>query len=325
MKGVGMNMKSNILKLTLLTVLVLVLIPVVAAENSTDTFYIEYDVGDDEVCIEEYQNFDNIQDDAQVKSSSDNEIDLETDGSNINIDKSSEVDKSFDYVDDKNIIADYDSALEPHDIVSVENNCSLLDDCADFSDVDFDVNESSDDGFTVETDYLKESLFTVPNFKILYIIDNFLDLTEDTIFCQTCSFNMSNSARTILKNLELKESLLNDNFAVVYYMYANGVVVIQVNGEDFNNKNLGDFVYSIDNSIIGSEAISFVFLTGSFLNTSFSNNNFYMNDYTFFEHYCCELILNKFSKNSEILCFRDSSIIFNQVFMENLECILWLV
>ena len=300
-----MNKKSNILKLTILTVLVLVLIPAIAAENSTDTFYIEYDVGDDEVYIEEYQNFDNIQNDAQVKSASDNE-------SIIN--EPSEVSKSIDYFDD-NMILDYDSSLELHDIISLEDNFSLMDDCY-VSDIDCDVNEGCDDGFTIETDDLKELLFTVPDFKLIYIIDDYLDLTENTILRQASSFNMSNSVRSCLKNLELMESLLNNNFAVVYYMHANGVVVIQLKGEDFNNKNLGDFVYSIDNSIIGSEAISFVFLNGSFFNTSFFNNNFFVNDFTFFEHYCCGLILNNFSKNFEIMCFRDSSIIFNQVFMK---------
>ena len=303
MKGVGMNLKSDILKLTILIMLVFVLIPVVSAENSTDTFYMEYDVGDDEVYIEEYQNFDNIQNDAQVKSASDNEIDLENDGNNIDSYNQSYIDGSINYVDDNIIIADFDSAtLEPHDTIMLEDNYSLYV-YNDFSEIENDVNESSVDGFTFGTDNLKKFSFTIPDLKFNLIFD-FVHLTEEIIYCNASSFTLSNSVKNTLKNLDMKDKLLNNNFAVVYYIDTNGVVVAQMNEEDFNNKNLGDFVYSIDNSIIGNESICFVFFADSFFNASFFNNNFFMND-NFFEQFCCGLYFNKVSQTLGGFCVLD--------------------
>ena len=50
-----MNLKSNVLKLSILFLLILVLIPAASAMDSNETFYIEYDNTDCGDVVDEYE------------------------------------------------------------------------------------------------------------------------------------------------------------------------------------------------------------------------------------------------------------------------------
>lgn len=118
MKGVDMRFYSKILKLSIILMLVLVLIPAVSAENSTETFFEEYDVADDEVYVEEYAFSDEYyEEDAQVDASEYHEIEIDHGNDNVEdvlyfINESVEMNG-----DDVNIIiAEEKSALDTQDM-----------------------------------------------------------------------------------------------------------------------------------------------------------------------------------------------------------------
>mgnify|MGYP003300972518 CR=1 FL=1 len=62
-----MNFSSKILKLSILIMLVLVLLPVIAAEDSSEAFFVEYeDVSDEVFVVEEYEPVDLAQEQASL-------------------------------------------------------------------------------------------------------------------------------------------------------------------------------------------------------------------------------------------------------------------
>ena len=137
--------------------LVLVLVPVVAAENSTDTFYVEYDVADDEVYVEEYgfSEYSSDYSDAQ-ESSYTHEVEVESD--NDYGDQLGTVDESIKMNDDdvNILIAEEESALEPQDIVvndEEESTVSLMED-VEFPDINENaISECSDDECILDSEY----------------------------------------------------------------------------------------------------------------------------------------------------------------------------
>lgn len=273
MKGVDVSFKSKILKLSILIMLILVLIPVVAAENSTETFFQEYDVADDEVSVEEYVFTETYysDEDTQAETSQTHEADIVCRENNQADDVIEPVGESILMNDDDvNILAEnQDSVFETHDLVIEEidqNTQELL--VSDFEEIDDDVNETSDEGLTVDNIPLEKESFSIPVFK-LNVIFNLSHFFGEMKLYKTSSFKTSSFGRYLIKNYENEEMILRGSYAVIFDNI-NGNVII-CDSEDYNNKNIGDFIYSIDNSVIG-EGAEIIFYAGfTYFDTIFTN------------------------------------------------------
>lgn len=256
-----MNFKSQILKLTIIMMLVLVLVPAVSAENSTESFFVEYDVADDEVYVEEC-TFSEVyfEEDAQVETSTSHEIDSVSPIDHQANDVSCGVNETIKISDDVNVItAEEESALDPQDIIIDDEKESAEILCSDFSEISNDINESREDDFILET----QSIDCCPvdiSISKFNVMSNHLFHLDKLIFCSSFSYNTTNFGRNLLKNLDTKDNLLNDNWACIYYA-VNSVVVIELNDAEIIEKHIGDFAYSIDNAIFGDECgLTFDFL-----------------------------------------------------------------
>ena len=297
MKGVDMRFNSKILKLSIILMLVLVLIPAVSAENSTETFFEEYDVVDDEVYVEEYAFSDEYyEEDAQVDASEYHEIEIDNGNDNVE-DVSYFINDSVEMNDDDvNIImAEEKSALDPQDIVINDNESTTINICSDFNEISDDVNESSDDEFTLETQCIDDNTvnISISKFNVMSVNLSFLD---KVIFCNSFSFKTTNFSRNIMKKLDIKDNLLNDNWACVYYN-VNGIVVFELNDGEINEKHIGDFAYCIDNSIFGDEGRHFCELaTFSTFNNIYDDTSFVNEFYAVeFSDFCQSLKFPVFS------------------------------
>lgn len=259
-----MNFKSKILKLSIFIMLILVLIPVVAAENSTETFYEEYTVADEEVSVEEYTFTENYyyysEEDAQVETSQTHEVDVVGEKINQIEDEIESVNESILMNDDDVYIFDENQEFifENSDIIIDEIDQELL--ISDFEEIDDDVNEGSDDGLTVDNIPLEEESFSTPIFK-LNILFTLSHLFDERQLYKTSSYKTSSFGRYLVKNYD-NEEILRGSYAIVFDNI-NGNIIICCN-ENFNDKNIGDFIYSIDNSVIGDGA-------EIFSNTDFTN------------------------------------------------------
>lgn len=275
MKGVDMNFKPNILKLSIIIMLVLVLIPAIAAENSTETFFEEYEVAEEEVCVEEYVFSDEYYEEAaQVETSKSHEIEAVNEDDYID-DASCFVNESVKMNDDdvNVIVAEEKSALDPQNIIDDAENQTTELLCGDFTEINDNIIESSDDEITLETQSIDVNTvnISISNFNVMTFNLSFLN---NVIFCSPFSFKTTGFSRNILKNLDIKDDLLNDDWVCVYYN-VNGIVVIQLNDGEIIEKHIGDFAYSIDNSIIGDEGRHFCELaTFSTFNNIYDNTSF---------------------------------------------------
>ena len=114
-----MNFKSRILKLSILFMLVLVLIPAIAAEDSSEAFFIEYEDPNDEVIVEETDSIEEMNQ-AQVDVSPSSEVadDIEVSSQDTPVQDQSEIEESDE---DTNIIIIPEQAecsvVETHDVV----------------------------------------------------------------------------------------------------------------------------------------------------------------------------------------------------------------
>jgi len=279
-----MNFNSKILKLSIIIMLVLVLVPVVAAENSTDTFYVEYDAADDEVYVEEYgfSEYSSDYSDAQ-ESSYTHEVEVESD--NDYGDQLGTVDESIKMNDDdvNILIAEEKSALEPQDIVvndEEESTVSLMED-VEFPDINENaISECSDDECILDSESIKIS-YNIPVFEF-NVLNKLSILLNDIILCNTTSFKTTGYHRSLVKNLDLKNLVLNDDLACMGSKYVDGVVIMDLNDQDYNDKFIGDFAYSIDNSIIGDEEFAYLFPAYFSYFDTFCNNDFYLT----FDDFC---------------------------------------
>ena len=97
-----MNFKSRKLKLSILFMLVLVLIPAIAAEDSSEAFFIEYEDQNDEVIVEENDSIEEMNQ-AQVDVSPSSEVadDIEVSSQDTPVQDQSEIEESDE---DTNII-----------------------------------------------------------------------------------------------------------------------------------------------------------------------------------------------------------------------------
>ena len=247
--------------------LILVLIPAIAAEGAGESFYIEYvDDFTSEAIVEESISTDIIEYNQQEASYSSNfaEVDVGSEISDIEYSsgftiQSNSINQSIEDNYDAVLILEQENSpvFETQAILEETENDSIttfIDEI--ISDIDSnDIYESSDEELTVEdTGVIKQdSLFYLKHENIIY-------LTFKEIYDNTINYNTSGFKRTSVKILELKNDLLiNQDIKNVFsedIFELDGDAIVCI------NKATTDFIFSIDNSVIGDEKL--VFLVCSF-------------------------------------------------------------
>ena len=246
-----MNFKSRILKLSILFMLVLVLLPAIAAEDSSEAFFIEYEDPNDEVIVEETDSIEEMNQ-AQVDVSPSSEVadDIEVSSQDTPVQDQSEIEESDE---DTNIIIIPEQAecsvVETHDVVEENkninhNNCN-------------DVNEDSGCEQIID-DISIINQGSIINSEISY---NNLIVVSDVYMEANC-FKTNSFKRSLTKVLELKNNLLINND--IRFIFADNLAD-NVDGDVIicADKITTDFVFSIDNSVIGDENLIF-FVTTSY-------------------------------------------------------------
>ena len=123
--------------------------------------------------------------------------------------------------------------------------------------------------------------YNIPVFEF-NVLNKLSILLNDIILCNTTSFKTTGYHRKKKKNLDLKNIVLNDDLACMGSKYVDGVVIMDLNDQDYNDKFIGDFAYSIDNSIVGDEDFAYLFLAYFSYFDTFCNNDFYLT----FDDFC---------------------------------------
>ena len=252
-----MNLKSEILKLSIIFMLVLVLIPVATAMDSNDTFVEEYDCSEDEGFVIEYDDID--VDDTQSEASSKQSESFDDHVEN-------NVQESYSYnnhqnpvaceVEDAAIVEYIDYSVEvTHDI---EDSCDVVEEVSDFTpqgleEISHNIDEINDEDLTFEkiSVNIQGSFFiSKSDISVNYRLIN--GMLFNGIDALTSSMD-----RNIVKVLELKNNLLiNQDLTSAFDCHKvtnlDYVLLVSI------NKITNDFAYSIDNSIVGSDdALSF--------------------------------------------------------------------
>ena len=253
-----MNVKSEILKLSILFMLILVLIPAVAAEDSSESFYIEYAEESEDVIVEEepYSIVEEEVEYAPEETSVDAEINEEYNQEYIS---NQEEEYSSDLIEENNevdviIEQEYDCSCDvTHDIIETENTYNNLntENITDITEYDDDIDEYEDELTNDDISVINQgSLFISKhedfNIKIIFV--------NDVLYDQAAEFDTTSCVkRSILKFLELKNNILINLDVKVIFMddlidgYVDGDLIKCI------NKVTSDFVFSIDNSVIGDE------------------------------------------------------------------------
>ena len=250
-----MNLKSNLLKLSIIFMLILVLIPVASAMDSNETFYIEYDDSGYEEVVDEFE----VEDTSDVHSHEENVETSHAFNKDSN-DDSGEVSNYNDIVNDQEEIFQVNNVEENKECIIPELN----EDDIDVSAVDIEVFESKlvydsviedfdnlTDDFK-ETDEFEENsvnkdLFLICEFE--HKIDfSLIDVYYNEISNFESPFNQNGDFLT--KIFELKEKLLL-KYDIKSFLGNN---INEVKEIVCFNKITTDFAYCIDNSIVGSDS-----------------------------------------------------------------------
>ena len=249
-----MNLKSDILKLSIIFMLILVLIPVASAMDSNDTFYEEYDYSDCEEVVDEVVDYE--VDDTQDYESSTEEDYKTSDTVDEDLKDYNQDYQSYSHVtyedDDQVIIPELneDDVSVTHNIDVIELETIYSNVIEDINDLTDDINETSEDELTFDENSVnvQDSFISKYNIKVDFkLID---DLFYNGINYFGMSFNNYN--RFMMKFLELKDNLLLNQGMLMYF--ANHKID---DSEEIHsiNKITTDYAYNIDNSIVGADAI----------------------------------------------------------------------
>lgn len=249
-----MNLKSDILKLSIIFMLILVLIPVASAMDSNDTFYEEYDYSDCEEVVDEVVDYE--VDDTQDYESSTEEDYKTSDTVDEDLKDYNQDYQSYSHVtyedDDQVIIPELneDDVSVTHNIDVIELETIYSNVIEDINDLTDDINETSEDELTFDENSVnvQDSFISKYNIKVDFkLID---DLFYNGINYFGMSFNNYN--RFMMKFLELKDNLLLNQGILMYF--TNHEID---DSEEIHsiNKITTDYAYNIDNSIVGADAI----------------------------------------------------------------------
>lgn len=263
--------------------LVLVLIPAIAAQDSSEAFFIEYSDESDEVIVEESDSIAEIEEvQNEVSVISEVEEDIEESYSDTPVqDQSFEIEEN----DDADIIISeqIDCSGVTHDIIEEVDDEQV-------SSVYYyeNISKSLDD-----IDEMGEEL-TIKNISINYQVSVFnskVDKFDNNIilihnlYMETANNEIHCYKRSLIKFLELKNDLLVNQ--CIQVLSTDNLI----DDEDIEivtcaDKITGDFVFSIDNSVIGDEN-AIIFVSASYcLNfipcfDAFVCCNFFLDEYFF--------------------------------------------
>ena len=290
-----MNVKTKILKLSIIFMLILVLIPVVAAEDSSESFYIEYaEESSDDVVVEEsysaYEEVEYAQEDTVISNENDDVEDSEDSSTDYN-----HFEESIEDNCDANIIEHVECSGEvPQNIQSNEDDINHI--CSDnFADICDDGNFEFNDCELATED------ISVINQGSLFISKN--DFNPNDILIKTVmdieaeSFETSCFKRGLSKILELKNHILTNQDIQVAFL---NDLVFDVDSDivDCINKANTDFAFSIDNSVIGDENGILIMCSSCFLKFNPSFCAFICCDFlTVDDFFGCDFIIA-----SELFC-----------------------
>ena len=264
-----MNLKSGILKLSIIFMLILLMIPVATAMDSEDAFYIEYSSPDDEVVIEEYDHF--VEVDTQVDVSSPSDVEdfvqdpveeYEDEVQKSHDDAVDDVVEIPESVEDSDVITYYDGDISEDDEVKSEEVISNdLNEMIKYE----NNNEISCDDLTLKvisvdiqgSFFISKIDLNSVSFNIINEIFNH----EITTLGETTSPNKNVNKVLELKNILLTNEKMQNNFDCHKIANVDGSLDVYI------NKITNDFAYSIDNSVVGDASGIFMVIVKSSFST----------------------------------------------------------
>ena len=210
-----MNFKSRILKLSILFMLVLVLLPAIAAEDSSEAFFIEYEDPNDEVIVEETDSIEEMNQ-AQVDVSPSSEVadDIEVSSQDTPVQDQSEIEESDE---DTNIIIIPEQAecsvVETHDVIEENNDDEKITDlyCENVVE-NINHNNCNDVNGDSGCEQIIDDISIINqgslvNSEISY--NNLIVVSE--VYMEANCFKTNSFKRSLTKVLELKNNLLINN------------------------------------------------------------------------------------------------------------------
>ncbi len=250
-----MNLKSKILKLSIILMFVLVLIPVASAMDSDESFYQEYETASDIECqdyegvVEEYGNWQVV--DAQEEISSDSDYDGFDE---IDTEYSDQSQPQADNEDNIINVAEFEenSVIETHEIINEDTSVDEVEyeiSSQNVDDILNNINENSVEDLTIES-IVNQGSILISKYDDEVIV-NCVKINQ-ILSAEMESTELTNLNRNIDKVLELKNNLLLKQDVQATF---SGVNINEL--EDIvscMNYINTDFAYSIDNSIVGNHA-----------------------------------------------------------------------
>lgn len=262
MNGVAMNFKFGILKLSILIMLVLVLLPAIAAEDSSEAFFVEYTHESDEVVVEESGQIYEIEEaweDVSPSYEMKMTIDEEELGEDVHFhDQSGEIDDAVMIQEEVecSVVETYNNINEIEERDELFNNefCEDVIDNVNYNDID-DVDRD----VTIENVNIIKQGSIIFNFEEVKDNSNIILINE--LFTEAANYETHTFKRSLIKGFELKNNLLiNQDVSFISAdnsMDLDGDIIV------CTDKITTDFVFSIDNSVVGGADL-IIFSTTSF-------------------------------------------------------------
>lgn len=256
MNGVAMNFKSGILKLSILIILVLVLLPAIAADDSSEAFFVEYTHESDEVVVEESgpiyeieEAWEDVSPSYEMKMTIDEEELVE----DVHFqDQSGEIDDAVMIQEEVecSVVETYNNINEIEERDELFNNefCEDVIDNVNYKDID-DVDRD----VTIENVNIIKQGSIIFNFEEVKDNSNIILINE--LFTEAANYETHTFKRSLIKAFELKNNLLiNQDVSFIFAdnsMDLDGDIIL------CTDKITTDFVFSIDNSVVGDDLIVF--------------------------------------------------------------------
>ena len=260
MKVSMMNVKSKILKLSIILMLILVLIPVVAAEDSSESFFIEYaEESSDDVIVEESYSIEEVEyaQEDTVISSEYGEVEAEYEDLST---YDNHLEESIEDNCDATNMGHVECSAEVSQNIQVNEDSNYIS-SENFAEMGKDIFENNDcEIATDDISVINQGSFFISefDFKSNVILINTVLNTETTNY-ETSSFNSG-----LTKILELKNNILtNQNVQIIFL----NDLIFDVDSDIVGciNKATTDFIFSIDNSVVGDGNEILIFCNSCFL------------------------------------------------------------
>ena len=256
-----MNLKSNVIKLSILFMLILVLIPVASAMDSNETFYIEYDNADCGDVVDEYEV-----EDTSVEHSPNENVEasdsFSDDQYNNHVEEISinNMESSYEEISQINnveynqevitpILNEDDVSVSKDYIIVIESELVNINVSDDFDNLTNDMDKTSENEFTHKENSVYRDLLFISKYG-----SNLNFLLIDAFYNKVCysesSLNENDDITT--KIFELKEKLLLKHDMQAHF---DNQIVDEVEEIVCINKITTDFAYYIDNSIVGADSM----------------------------------------------------------------------